>query len=87
MCAERQRKKGCEGCPESKQSPDSELQNVLLTQPDLGYLTMPLKLSFSAAPNIAPAVGLFLSHFSCSSRAAQLNHIAHCGFYCLPTTY
>ncbi len=61
-------------------------QNVVLTYPDWDYLTVLLKLSFSDAPNIALALGLFFSHSPCSSRAAQLHHIAHCGFYCLPTS-
>lgn len=61
-------------------------QNVVLTYPDWGYLTMLLKMSFSAAPNIAPAQGLFSSHSPGLSRAAKLNHIAHSGFYGLPTS-
>ena len=66
--------------------PAMSSQNVVLTYPDWGYLTMLLKPSFSAAPNIALALGLFSSRSPCSSRAAKLNHIAHCGFYCLPTS-
>lgn len=70
--------------PESPHTHDYELPkcSVYMSRSDL---ILPLKLNFSAATNIALAADLFSSYSPCSSRACKPNHIAHCGFYYLPT--